>query len=167
MKLSAKYDVEADSAFVFRHLADFEGWERAATRRGAEVVRVDAPSDGVPSGGSRLGPSVTWETRFRYDGKARAVTVRLEQFAPDTALALTGTSKLADARLEIDVMELSGLRTRLLVRLDIKPKTVAARIYVQSLRVVRSRVERNFAQRIAQLGVDIENQKRAARAAGL
>jgi hypothetical protein len=167
MKLTAKYDVEAGSAFVFGHLADFDGWERAAMRRGAEVERVCALSDGVPNGGSHIGPGVTWETRFRFDGKARAVTVRLERIAPDTALALTGTSRLADARLEIDVIELSALRTRLLVRLDIKPKTVAARIYVQSLRLVRSRVERSFAQRIAQLGVEIENRQRAARAAGL
>jgi len=167
MKLTTKCDVEAESAFVFRELADFDGWERAAMRRGAEVVRINAMSDGGPNGGAGVVPGVTWETRFRYDDKAWAVTVRLDRIAPDTALALTGTSRLADARIEIDVMELSGLRTRLLVRLDIKPKTVAARIYVQSLRLVRSRVERSFAQRVAQLGAEIESQQRAARSAGL
>ena len=34
MKLVAKYDVEAPVDFVFAQLADFEGWERAAMRRG-------------------------------------------------------------------------------------------------------------------------------------
>jgi hypothetical protein len=76
-------------------------------------------------------------------------------------------SKLADARIDVEIMELSGARTRLLVRLDIKPKTIAARIYVQSLRLARSRVERSFAQRVAQLAAEIENRQRVAKAAGL
>jgi hypothetical protein len=159
MKLTAKYDIEASSAFVFGELADFDGWERAAMRRGAEVVRVDAARS--------IGPGAAWETRFRYRGKAREVNVRLERMEPDTTLALAGMSKLADARIDVEIMELSGARTRLLVRLDIKPKTIAARIYVQSLRLARSRVERSFAQRVAQLAAEIENRQRVAKAAGL
>ncbi|MBC7477273.1 MAG: SRPBCC family protein, partial [Pseudorhodobacter sp.] len=38
MKLVAKYDLEVPAAFVFAQLVDFDGWERAAMRRGADVV---------------------------------------------------------------------------------------------------------------------------------
>jgi len=41
LKLAAKYDVEAPVEFVFAQLIDFEGWERAAMRRGADVSRTD------------------------------------------------------------------------------------------------------------------------------
>ena len=43
------------------------------------------------------------------------------------------------------------------VRLEIKPKTIAARIFVQSIKLARARVERTFSQRVAQLAVEIED----------
>ena len=52
MKLEAKHDVEAPAAFVFAQLADFEGWERAAMRRGADVTRLDTLRT--------VGPGMTW-----------------------------------------------------------------------------------------------------------
>ena len=41
MKLSSRQDIEAPVAFVFDALNDFQAWERAALRRGAEVARTD------------------------------------------------------------------------------------------------------------------------------
>ena len=83
-----------------------------------------------------------------------------------TAMGLTGISKLADGVRTMDLLDLGATRTRLEVRLEIKPKTIAARIYVQSLRLARSRVERSFAQRVAQFTAEIEDRYRAAKAAG-
>ena len=37
-----------------------------------------------------------------------------------------------------------------------KPKTLAARIYVQTLRLARRKLEANFAKRVAQLAADLE-----------
>ena len=143
MKLTAKYDIEAPVAFVFGQLVDFDGWERAAMRRGADVMRVDT----LPV----IGAGATWDAKFRYRGKARQVTVRLDRLAPMTSLGLTGISKLADGVIGAEVTELGGTRARVVVRLDIKPKTIAARIYVQSLRLARTRVERSFSQMVSEM----------------
>ncbi|MEO8242195.1 MAG: SRPBCC family protein [bacterium] len=152
MKLVAKYDLEAPAAFVFAQLTDFDGWERAAMRRGADVMRVDKLKT--------VAPGMTWHTEFRYRGKDRAATIRLDAMTPHSALALTGMSSLVDGVVQIDILDLAAKRTRVEVRLDVKPKTIAARIYVQSLRLARARVERSFAQRVALLTTEIENRFR-------
>ena len=75
-------------------------------------------------------------------------------------MALTGKSAPVDGMLHIDVLDLAAKRCRIELRLEVRPKTIAARIYVQSLRLVRSRVERGFAQRVAQLAAEIEDRFR-------
>ena len=154
MKLVAKYDVEAPAAYVFAQLADFEGWERAAMRRGADVMRTDKLRADSPS---TMGPGMAWDCRFRYRSKDRHATIRLDAITPISALALTGKSTPVDGVLQIDILDLAARRTRVELRLEVKPNTIAARIYVQSLRLARSRVERTFAQRVAQLAVEIED----------
>ena len=118
-------------------------------RRGAEVMRLDARRD--------VGPGMTWETQFRYRAKDRKAIIRLDAIAPTSSLALTATSSLLDAVANVEVLDLGAKRTRVEVRLELKPKTIAARIYVQSMRLARARVERTFSQRVAQLTVEIED----------
>ena len=152
MKLAAKYDIAAPAAFVFAQLADFAGWERAAMRHGADVMRTDTQHT--------VGPGMTWDTQFRYRNKDRRLTIRLDAISPVSSMALTGKSAPVDGMLHIDVLDLAAKRCRIELRLEVRPKTIAARIYVQSLRLVRSRVERGFAQRVAQLAAEIEDRFR-------
>ena len=158
MKLAAKYDIAAPAAFVFAQLADFAGWERAAMRHGADVMRTDTQQT--------VGPGMTWDTQFRYRNKDRRLTIRLDAISPVNSMApvssmdLTGKSAPVDGMLHIDVLDLAAKRCRIELRLEVRPKTIAARIYVQSLRLVRSRVERGFAQRVAQLAAEIEDRFR-------
>ena len=155
MKLTAKSDVEAPAAFVYEQLADFGGWERAAMRRGADVMRQD--------GLTKVGPGMTWATQFKYRGKDRLITIRLDAMKLNSHLALTGVSRLVDGVVTIDVLDLAAKRTRIEVRLDMKPKTFAARLYIQTMRLARARVERTFSQRVSQLAVEIENRFRPAK----
>jgi hypothetical protein len=156
MKLVSKYDVEAPAAFVFAQLADFDAWERAAMRRGADVTRSDTLR--TP------GPGMTWACKFRYAGKDRKVALTLDRISPISAISLSMTAAPVDGDMQIDILDLAAKRARIEVRLEVKPKTLAARLYVQSLRLARSRVERGFAKRVAQLAVEIEDRfKRSGR----
>ena len=152
MKLVAKKDVEAPAAFVFRQMSDFEGWERAAMRRGAEVTRADSLA--------AVGPGMAWDTQFTYRGKERRVNLRLETITPNSGLALALRSVPVNGTLQIDVIDLAAKRTRIELRLEVRPNTLAARILLQSLRLARARVDRNFDQRVAQLAVEIEDRYR-------
>lgn len=158
MKLVAKKDVEAPAAFVFRQLTDFEGWERAAMRRGAEVVRTDKLS--------QPGPGMAWDTQFTYRGKDRRASLRVDQMVHNASLVMSATSVPVNGMMQIDIIDLAARRTRIELRMEVKPNTLAARLLLQSLRLARSRVERNFDQRVAQLAVEIEDRYRRSQRQG-
>ena len=61
MKLSGRTDIQAPVEFVFDAISDFDFWERAALRRGAEVTRTDKLRQPAP-GMSWMIPSTSTPT---------------------------------------------------------------------------------------------------------
>ena len=153
MKLTSRQDIEASADQVFEVLADFDGWERAALRRGADVTRIDALRN--------PGPGMEWRARFKARGKQREVTLRLTRMDAPSHLAFSFESALVDGTVTVDVFEMAASRSRLHLALDVKPRTLAARLMVQSLRLARNKVERRFDNRVAALANDIEARIRA------
>lgn len=152
MKLTAKYDIEASVGFVYQELADFDAWERMAMRRGSEVTRTDRML--------RFGPGMEWQVNFTFRNKARSARIQLVESTPDSHLRIAAQSVLADLDLVIDLMDLAPTRTRIEVKSDIKPKTLAARLYIQSLRLARKKVEKTYSHRVASLAVELEDRFR-------
>lgn len=152
MKLTAKYDIEASVGFVYQDLSDFDAWERMAMRRGAEVTRTDRML--------RFGPGMEWQVNFTFRGKARSARIQLIEALPDSRLRITAQSPLADMDMVIELMDLAATRARIEVKTDIKPRTLAARLYIQTLRLARKKVEKTYAHRIASLAVAIEDKFR-------
>lgn len=158
MKLAAKYDIEAPVDFVYRELSDFDAWERMAIRRGAEVTRIDKPT--------KPGPGLEWLVNYKLRGKDRSACIKLTKVLPTSHMTLQIQSNLADGEIIIDLLDLAATRTRVDVRLEVTPKTFSARLYMQTLRLSRKKVEATYSQRIAQLAVEMEDRYRrpAARA---
>lgn len=152
MKLTSRYDIEAPMAFVFRALTDFDSWERAAMRRGAEVGRTDKLR--------QPGVGMAWNVRFQYRGRDRRMDITLQDMSPETRLAMKGESPNIEGVVSIDLLDLAAKRTRLSVTVDVAPRTLGARLFLQSLRLARTKVDRRFAQRVAQLAADIEDRFR-------
>jgi len=154
MKLSGRQDIEAPIAFVHRMLSDFDGWERSALRRGAEVSRTDALA--VP------GPGMEWLVRFDFRAKRRTATLRLEAVDPPTRLRLSGFGANLEGEAAFDLLELGARRTRVHVALEARPRTLAARLFLQSMRLAKARVQRRFDQRLASVAADIEDRHRSS-----
>lgn len=152
MKLASRYDVEAPIDRVFAELMNIDQWERGAMRRGADVTRTDTLK--AP------GPGMTWVSNFRYRGKDRTATLRIARLEPPTKVELAVMSSLVDAGIVIDLVELSLRRTRCQVYLELRPKTLAAKLYVQSLKLAKGRVERNFQARTSQFVLELEDRIR-------
>lgn len=59
-------------------------------------------------------------------------------------------------RLNLDLLEMSTKRTRLHATFDVTPRNLTARLFIQSLRLARARMDRKYAFRVAQVIADIE-----------
>lgn len=155
MKLSTKEDVEAPVDFVFEQVSDFQVFERAALRRGADVQRIDLLS--------RPEVGMIWEAEFKFRGRKRQANIELIRFDPNSGLECAFQTQLLRGSLKVDVAAMSRTRTRLALKLDVSPRNLAARLLIQSLKFARSRVEKKFKYRVAHFARKLEERhKRVA-----
>ena len=156
MKLTSKQDVDAPAEFVLGQLTDFESWERAAMRRGIEVDRTDkltAPGAGM-----------AWTTKFRYRGRDRRFSIKVEKIDPEGQVWFSMTSALADGTMSIEIVAMAAKSSRAFVSIEILPKTFTAKLFVQSLKLAQSRVDKKLAQRTLALAAEIEQRYRRSEA---
>ena len=140
MQFVAKDDIDAPMEELFRALSDFEGIERSAIRRGVEVKRqgdISAPALGLD-----------WDSECTFRGAQRKASVQRVEFEPSTQMAFAGESSGISSHMVVELIALSARRTRLIVTVKLKPKTLAGRLMVQSLKLVRGKVVRRFRTRV-------------------
>lgn len=148
MKLSGRTDIGAPVSFVYEFLTDFEGWERSAMRRGADVHRMDklrAPGIGM-----------TWQARFAWRGKERQVQVRLNKLEKPSAMMLEFDSPSIEGVVNVELVELASKRTRMLMQVEVKPRTLAARLLIQSMKLAKGRVQKKYDARLESIARDAE-----------
>lgn len=143
MRFAAKEDIAAPIDRVFAALTDFESFERLAIAKGAEVTRTDR----MPAKGAGM----TWDTAFRLRGRKRRVALRLSAYEPTSALRITGQSPNLDIAVAVTLVALAPHRTRISVEAEILPRTLAARIVLQSARIGKARLTRKFQERVRTL----------------
>jgi len=152
MNFSTREDIEAPIDYVFAALSDFDGFERAALRRGIEVVRTDRL--GAP------GPGMSWRALFTMKGKPRRMEVTLQSYEPAGLLRFDGESKNLTGDMELELVDLSPRRTRVVVKLELKPLSLPARIMLQSIRLAKTRTQEKFNTRVREHAKEIENRYR-------
>ena len=152
MRLSARQDIETPAAFAFAALSDFDSWERAAMRRGIEVQRTDKLKE--------MGAGMTWKIVFDFRGKKREFELRLINIIPNSKLEFAALSSAIDVTFSMEVIEMSTRRARLHSVTEITPLTLTAKLFIQSLRLARARVDRKYAQRLSQTVTEIEKRFR-------
>ena len=148
MKFSTREDIEAPIDSVFEMLCDFEGFERSAMRRGAEVQRVDrltAPGVGM-----------MWQTVFDMRGKRREMQVEMVTFDRPNDIIVESTSPGLVGQMSFELMALSRNRTRLNVALEVKPLTLSARLLVQSMKLAKASLTRKYKLRIEEYAKGME-----------
>jgi carbon monoxide dehydrogenase subunit G len=149
MQFSTKEDIEAPIADVFRIVSEFGAFERLAIRRGAEVERVQdfsPPREGM-----------SWRVNFLMRGKLRKVDVKLVEYTEPTVLRFEGISGGIDSVATMELVALSAKRTRLGVVFNMKPKTLSARLLVQSLKLAKSNLTKRFKLRVADYAKSVED----------
>lgn len=148
MKFSTKTDIEAPIAFVYAALTDFDTLERNALRRGVEVMRTSEMG--------KDGAGMSWHVSFQFRGRMRELDLKILNVTAPNRLELSAKSPAIDGSLIYDLVEMSSKRTRMHVTANVTPITITAKLFIQSLRLARTKVDRKFNQRIAAFGDDIE-----------
>lgn len=155
MKFSSKEDIEAPIGAVFAVLSEFESFERQAIRRGADIQRLGAiepPQVGIG-----------WQAGFSFRGRQRDLKVTLTEFDPDSRISVTADGDGLTGRMELELLALAPGRTRLSVAMTLEPKTLSARLLVQSLKLAKAKLTKKFKQRVAEFAALTE--QRLGRAA--
>ncbi len=153
MKLSSREDIEAPIEPTFDMLCDFEGLQRQAMRRGADVRRTDLLSS--------IGPGMTWQASFRLRGRRRNLSLEMMHLARPDELEVAFTSGGITGTFRVDCVALSARRTRVQIGLELRPKTLSARLLVQSLKLAKSSLTKRFKLRFAEYAKFLEDRYQA------
>ncbi len=148
MKFSTKEDIEAPIAAVFDMLCDFEFFERAAMRRGAEVQRTD--NKATPDVGAG------WSAAFNMRGKRRQVEIEMVAFEKPNEMVFECRSQGLMTVMTLELVALSRNRTRVMVVIDIKPLNLSARLLVQSLKLAKTSLTKKYKLRVAEFARSLE-----------
>ncbi len=147
MKFSAREDIDAPIETVFVAVSDFDAFERRMLRRGVDITRDEAiPLDEI---GAR------WKAKFTWRGRSYDVDAELVALEPGTSYAIESLSNGVETMATVDLVALSKTRTRLFVSLELKPKTLSSRLFVQSLRLAKGNLSRRFKARVSEFASGI------------
>jgi len=149
MQFSSKEDVEVPISDVFAMLSEFESYERSAIRRGIEVRRLD---ESAPKA-----VGLAWDARFVLRGKPRDIRLDLTGYEPPNFMKIEAESQGLDGRLTLELLALSPRRTRMSVVLKLTPKTLSARLLVQSLKLARSNLNKRYKLKVADYAKSVED----------
>lgn len=148
MQLTATEDLEAPIDRVFAELAEFEPLERQAMRRGIEVQRTGDHASPAPGMG--------WHVSFQFRGKAREADITLTEYTPRERIAFHSVSGGLEINTVLDFIALARGRTRINVAAELLPKTLSARLLVQSLKLAKGGIDKRFRHKISGLATDLE-----------
>lgn len=144
MKLVSKTDVNGAPEALFDALCDRDWFEALARRGGAVVERLDP--------GQPFGRGAGWNVQFSHRGRERQLTSRVGALDRPRLLSLQGQIGGFESDAEVTLTPLSRQTTRMTVTLDIKPRSFAARLILQTLKIGRSRLKERLDNRVQTLG---------------
>ena len=151
MKFSTREDIEAPAEFVFDRVTDFDAYERRALRQGADVARrTDGP----------IGVGSIWDVVFTFRGRERRVAAEITTLDRPTAMVIHSASDGLDVQTEVDLIALSQTRTRVMVSIELKAKTLTARLLLQSMKLAKTKLTKRFKARVLDYAEDIEDRFR-------
>ena len=144
MKFATRHDVDVPAERLFDVVADFDRIERVLVRRGARVQRTD-PAKGLP---------MAWRVAFNWRGRMREMALAVTRFDRPEAVEMRGEGEAFDMTVHASVVALSRRRSRLLLVADLKPRTIKARLLLQSARLAKTRLDNSFSDRIGEYVAD-------------
>lgn len=151
MKFTAEEEISAPIEHVFTHLADPERLERMVRQRGGSIART-------PQG--PLGVGTTWDADVVVRGASRPVTVTLDTILPPRQMRFSGGGAALDLSVAVDLEAVTPGTTRITVVTDAKPRSLAGRVMIQSLKLARGTILTRYRKHISDYAAMIERAHR-------
>ncbi|WP_296423170.1 SRPBCC family protein [Yoonia sp.] len=148
MKFSTREDIDAPIDHVFAKVSDFAGFERRALRQGAQIKRLD---DGPAQIGS------IWEAALKFRGRERRIQATLSALQPPETYRVHTLSDGLTAETQLELIALSPTRTRVILMIDLRARTLTARLLLQSMKLAKGKLTKRFKARVLEFAEDIED----------
>jgi hypothetical protein len=133
MNISAREDIQTAISVVFARLTDFAAHEAAAAaRRGVSVERLGRPNSHADR--------PAWKAVFQYGGREREVLIEVSDLHQPNILVAQVQHKGLEATVDIELVTLGKTRTRMIVGLELKPRSIKAKLVVQSLKIAKGSI---------------------------
>lgn len=155
MEFTTREDIEAPLEQVFAQATNFEQIERQIMRRSIDVRRTS-------EGGAGTARGMSWQATFGFRGKTRTTDVTLAEYDPPNALSYHAVSGGLEIVTQIDFVALSRSRTRVGMKVELLPKTLSARLMVQSMKLGKSGIEKRFRVKMAEYAKELEDRLKRA-----
>jgi len=155
MKFTTNEDIEAPIEAVFDAVSNFEAMERSALRRGARVQRVDRKTYAKTL--------ISWDVQFSFRGKTRNLLAELTEFDAPNRILVQSLSGGIKGDFLIELVAHSRNRTRLSMEMEIRPKNLSARLLIQSMRLAKNKLTKQYKMRVAKYATEIENRHKSGR----
>lgn len=140
MKFSTRVDSDMPADQLFTAITDFDALERLMVGRGASVQRIKpAEEPGIAMG---------WKIGFDWRGKARQMRLAVVRFDRPEQVAMTGRSEALELFVNATVVALSRAKSRLIFETEIRPRTMRARLMLQTAKLGKSQLDRRYARRV-------------------
>ncbi len=144
MRLKAHTDIEAPVERVFERVSDFAAFERLALRRGARVVRTDDLDE--------PGPGMSWLVTAPVRGRRRQLEIELVEWLPPERMRFAARTAGYAATTEVGLSRIGPQRTRLALDVDIRSRSLAARMVLHALRLARRSIMRRLRRALRRFG---------------
>lgn len=139
MQFSSVQDFNAPLDFVFQQMSDFESYEAYGLRAGANIERLDALNE--------KGAGMVWKVVGDMRGKRRKLNIELTEYRPNNLMKLFSKSSGVEATATMEAMALRRKQSRIKVTTVLKPKTISARLILQSAKLAKNSMNRKFNNR--------------------
>jgi uncharacterized protein YndB with AHSA1/START domain len=149
MQFDGTEDIDSPIEAVFAALADPDAFEALARARGIKLTRMGA-------GGAPGGAGLTWRAALQIRGRPIETDVVLREHRPPEALTFESVAAGVEGQCALRLAALAPGRTRLQVTIDLAPKSVAARMMLQPLRLARGKLVKRFRLGLADYARTIE-----------
>lgn len=147
MQFSAQHEINAPIEAAFDILTDFGAIEAGARLRRVDLNRLDKLT--------QHGAGMSWDIGFRFRGKRRELIVDLTEFDRPDRLQFSGVSTAFSVEVVVELTAIDAARCKMKTALEVTPRSLGARLMIQSAKLGKSSLNRKFDKRTGQFAETI------------